>query len=228
LLAILKETGRKGLLLVLDEVETVQRMRSDVRESSLNALRGLLDELDRGRFPGLYVMITGTPSFFDGTQGIRRLEALQQRLHVDFSGDPRFDSARATQIRLLPFDVDRLVEVGTKVRDLYPSQHPERIAAKVTDGVLRELALGLTGKLGGKVGVAPRLYLRKVVSELCDKVDEHEDYDPAQHFKLVVDAREMTSAERDAAGIELTVDDIALELPDEDGGAGARPADRDD
>src|SRR5436309_3252059 len=39
LLAVLAQTGRKGLLLVLYEVETIQRVRSDVREKSLNALR---------------------------------------------------------------------------------------------------------------------------------------------------------------------------------------------
>jgi len=70
----------------------------------------------------------------------------------------------------------------------------------------------LTGKLGGKVGVAPRLFLRKMVSELLDKVDEHADYEPKRDFKLVVDAREMTADERDAAGIETSVDDIALDL----------------
>jgi hypothetical protein len=48
------------LLFVLDEVETLQRVRGDVREKSLNALRQLIDEVDSGSFPGLYVLITGT------------------------------------------------------------------------------------------------------------------------------------------------------------------------
>ncbi|AUX42279.1 ATP-binding protein [Sorangium cellulosum] len=218
LLVLLRETGRKGLLLVLDEVETIQRMRADVREQSLDALRKLIDDIDGERYPGLYVMITGTPAFFEGPQGIKRLAPLEQRLYQDFSGDPRFDSARATQIRLLPFDVEKLVEVGGKVRALYPTKHPQRIAERVGDAVVRELAAALTGKLGGRVGVAPRLFLRKMVSDLLDKVDEHEEYDPRRDFKLVVDAREMTSAEREAAGLETTVDDIALDLPSQDGG----------
>jgi hypothetical protein len=50
----------------------------------LNALRQLIDELDAGRFPGLLLMITGTPSFFDGPQGMRKLPPLAQRLHTDF------------------------------------------------------------------------------------------------------------------------------------------------
>lgn len=211
LLVVLRETGRKGLLLVLDEVETVQRMRADSREKSLNALRQLIDELDGGRYPGLYVMITGTPAFYDGPQGVRRLPPLEQRLHVDFTGDPRWESAKATQIRLHPFDTERLVEVGRLVRDLYPAQAPERLSARVTDEVIRDLAVGVTGLFGGKVGVAPRIYLRKLIGEVLDKVDEHPEYDPAKHFKLVVDVREMTAEERAAAGVEQSVGDITLE-----------------
>ncbi|WP_240458345.1 BREX system ATP-binding domain-containing protein, partial [Pseudomonas aeruginosa] len=79
-LTILKDSGHPGLLLVLDEVETLQRMRGDVRDKSLNALRQLMDEVDSGRFPGLYLVITGTPAFYDGPMGVQRLSPLAQRL----------------------------------------------------------------------------------------------------------------------------------------------------
>ena len=104
---------------MLDEIETLQRVRGDVREKGLNALRQLVDEVDAGRFPGLYLVITGTPAFYDGPQGIRRLEPLAQRLHVDFDGDARFDNLRAVQVRLPGFSHERLVAVGRKIRDLY-------------------------------------------------------------------------------------------------------------
>src|SRR6478752_7235941 len=119
LLLILKDSGYAGLVLVLDEIETLQRVRGDVREKGLNALRQLVDEVDAGRFPGLYLVITGTPAFFDGPQGIQRLEPLAQRLHVDFQTDARFDNPRAVQLRLASFDHDRLMEIGLKVRDLF-------------------------------------------------------------------------------------------------------------
>ena len=104
LLTMLRDGGHAGLVLVLDEVETLQRVRGDVREKALNALRQLLDELPL--YPGLYLMITGTPAFFDGPQGVRRLTPLAQRLHTDFGTDPRFDNPRAPQIRLRGFDLD--------------------------------------------------------------------------------------------------------------------------
>lgn len=66
LLTVLRDCGHPGLLLVLDEVETLQRVRGDVREKALNALRQLLDEIDAGRFPGLFLVITGTLAFYDG------------------------------------------------------------------------------------------------------------------------------------------------------------------
>jgi type II secretory pathway predicted ATPase ExeA len=223
LLELLRQTGRKGLLLVLDECETIQRVRGDLREKSLNALRQLVDDLDGGRYPGLYVMITGTPAFFEGPQGVKRLPPLEQRLHVDFSGNPKFDSAQAPQLRLLPFDLGRLVQVGRKVRDIYPGEHATRIAERVDDDVIGLLARGVIGKLGRKIGAAPRLFLRKLVGELLDKVDEHEDYVPKRDFELVVTAAEMTAEEREAAGIERSVDDIALDLGAARGPAGDGP-----
>ena len=117
---MLRDCGHPGLLLVLDEVETLQRVRGDVREKALNALRQLIDEIDAGRFPGLYLVITGTPAFFDGPQGVQRLPPLAQRLATDFATDPRFDNPRAVQLRLPGFDLDRArASSARRVRDLY-------------------------------------------------------------------------------------------------------------
>jgi hypothetical protein len=211
LLEVLKQTGRKGLVLVLDEVETIQRVRTDAREKSLNALRVLIDDLMHGSYPGLYVLITGTPQFFDGQQGVQRAPALAQRLHTEFGKEPKFDSARAPQIRLQPFTLERMVEVGQRIRELYPSDQRARIEQKVTDAVIRDLARGVAGKLGGRVGVAPRIFLKRIV-DLLDRVDEHAEFDPRAHYSLVVDSTELTDEERAAAGIARSVDDIPLDL----------------
>ncbi len=211
LLAVLAQTGRRGLVLVLDEVETVQRMRSDVREKSLNALRQLIDEVEGGRYPGLYLLVTGTPAFFEGPQGVKRLPPLEQRLHVHFA-QPEFDNPKAVQIRLQSFDDARMLEVGRKVLALYPADHPDRVAAKVDDAVLSGVAVAVAGKLGGKVGVAPRLFLKKLVVELLDRVDQFDAFDPREHYRVEIAAAEMNPEERAAAGIERSPDEIELDL----------------
>ena len=211
LLTILRDSGFPGLILVLDEVETLQRMRADTRERGLNALRQLIDEIDAGRFPGLYLVITGTPAFFDGAQGIQRLAPLAQRLHVDFGTDKKFDNPRAVQIRLAPFDQGSLVAVGKRVRDIYAATQPNeaRLRRVVDDTYIEVLASAVAGGLGGKVGVAPRLFLKKLVADVLDRVDLHESFDPSQHYKLTLAETEMTANER-AAASATSVDDIEL------------------
>lgn len=211
LLTILRDSGFPGLILVLDEVETLQRMRADTRERGLNALRQLIDEIDAGRFPGLYLVITGTPAFFDGAQGIQRLAPLAQRLHVDFGTDRKFDNPRAVQIRLAPFDQGSLVAVGKRVRDIYAATQPNeaRLRRVVDDTYIEVLATAVAGGLGGKVGVAPRLFLKKLVADVLDRVDLHESFDPSQHYKLTLAETEMTANER-AAASSTSVDDIEL------------------
>lgn len=212
LLTILRDCGHAGLFLVIDEVETLQRVRSDARDRSLNALRQMLDEIDGGRFPGLYLLITGTPAFFDGPQGAQRLAPLAQRLATDFTVDARFDNPHAVQLRLAGFDHARLVELGTRIRDLYAggSMHAERVQRLVDDAYVDDFARAVAGRLGGKVGIAPRLFCKKLV-DVIQRVDEHDDFDPRSDYSLAVSSAELSDVERNAAA-GLTSDDIPLDL----------------
>lgn len=213
LLVVLRDSGHPGLLLVLDEVETLQRVRSDVRDKGLNALRQLIDEIDSGRFPGLYLLITGTRAFFEGPQGVQRLPPLAQRLHVDFQTEARFDNPRAVQVRLPGFDLARLEEVGRKVRDLY-AEHVEdsdRVCRLADDAYVSTLAKAVTGTLGGKVGIAPRVFLKKLVGDVLDRIDQFPDFDPRKDYALTVTDHELTDVEREARGAERP-DDIDLDV----------------
>jgi hypothetical protein len=213
LLTILRDSGRSGLVLMLDEVETLQRMRAETREKGLNALRQLIDEIDVGRYPGLYLVVTGTMAFFEGPQGVQRLSPLAQRLHTDFATDARFDNPRAVQIRLLGFDFAALAAVGGRVRDLFAEQAaaPDRIHRVVDDAYLADLAQAVAGRLGGRVGIAPRLYLRKLVADVLDRVDQFPDFDPRRHYAPTIEEREMTATER-ASAAASSVDEIELDV----------------
>lgn len=219
LLTVLRDAGHPGLLLVLDEVETLQRVRGDVRDKALNAIRQLIDEVDSGRYPGLFLVITGTPAFYDGPSGVPRLPPLAQRIATDFSADPRFDNPRAVQLRLAGFDEAALVALGVKTRDLYQAgaDEPERVGRLVGDAYVSQLASAVTGSLGGKVGIAPRVFLKKLVGDVLDRVDQFADFDPRQHYALTLQSGELSEVERNAAATSrslhaATTDDIELEL----------------
>lgn len=212
LLAILRDSGHPGLLLVLDEVETLQRIRSDARAKALNALRQLMDELQGGSFPGLYLLITGTPAFFEGRQGIQLLPPLADRLHADFSRDPRFDNPRAPQLRLTGFDLDKLVELGSRVRKLFVSDATDaaRVVRTADDEFLRDFASSVAGALGGRVGTAPRLFLRKLV-DVLDTIEIHPDFDPRTDYDVTIQQAELNEAEREAAA-GRSADSVELDV----------------
>lgn len=185
LLEILRGSGHAGLLLVLDEVETLQRMRADTREKALNSLRQWIDELDNGRYPGMYLLITGTTAFFEGAQGVKRLPPLDSRINVNFSGDPKWDNPRLPQIRLQSFDLPKLVEVGIKVRDLYAQDKP-RVLQLVDDTYVSDFAVVVAGSLGAQIGIDPRSFLRQLVDVLDRTADNFPNFDPRQHYVFAV------------------------------------------
>jgi hypothetical protein len=218
-LTVLRDAGHPGMVLVLDEVETLQRVRGDVRDKALNALRQLIDEVDSGRYPGLYLLVTGTPAFFDGPSGVPRLPPLAQRLSTDFATEARFDNPRAVQVRLPGFDQPSLVELGRRVRDLYAggSNSAERVVSVVDDDYVSELAGAVAGQLGDRVGIAPRIFLKKLVADVLDRVDQFADFDPRQHYALTVGEGELSAEERASVSRPAaSVDDIDLVMDDED------------
>ncbi|MFO0761833.1 MAG: BREX system ATP-binding protein BrxD [Byssovorax sp.] len=193
-LTLLRQSGYAGMVLVLDEVETVQRMPTPTREKSLNALRQIVDMLANDDLPGLYLVVTGTPAFYDDYKGIKGLAPLHQRITTRFDADARFDNLRAPQVRLLPFDESRLVAVGRLVRDLFPASEPERIRLRASDAFLDALAKQVSTAFGGKVSVAPRTFLRELVNVL-DKIDQYADYDPVVQYELTLDDADLPDEE---------------------------------
>ena len=186
---------------MLDEIETLQRVRGDVREKGLNALRQLIDEIDAGRFPGLYLVITGTPAFYDGPQGIRRLEPLAQRLHRL----PHRRPVRQPACRPGPlpgFDPTRCWSRSAARSATSTSRRalaPNRVLALADDAYVAELAGAVAGALGGQVGVAPRMFLKKLVGDVLDRIDQFADFDPRRHYALTLAEAELTEMERNAA-----------------------------
>jgi hypothetical protein len=128
ILAITKAAGYKGLVIAIDEVETILRMKSDIRNKSLNGIRQICDAADG--YPGLLWIFTGTPEFFDTNRGVAGLAPLHARLKLIQNGN--FVSPRQPQLVLTPFDAERLKELALKLRELYPTDDRSHLNNKVT------------------------------------------------------------------------------------------------
>ncbi|HPA50363.1 MAG TPA: BREX system ATP-binding protein BrxD [Thermoanaerobaculia bacterium] len=174
-LEIVKAAGYKGLVIVIDEAETILRMRQDVRGKSLNGIRQIIDAA--AQFPGLFWLFTGTPELFDTRRGVAGLAPLHERIQFLRHGESA--SLRQPQLALTPFDETRLREVALRLRELYPASDPHRVEAKVTRTVIDALVAKVTEGFRGDVGVVPRQFLRRLV-DLMDLVEEDPTFEPGR------------------------------------------------
>ena len=55
---------------------------------------------------------------------------------------------------------------------------PARVLERADDAYLSRLARAVTGGLGGRVGIAPRVFLKKLVQDVLDRIDLYPDFDP--------------------------------------------------
>jgi hypothetical protein len=59
----------------------------------------------------------------------------------------------------------------------------------------------MVGALGGKVGLAPRLYLKKLVGDVLDRIEQFPDFDPRKHYGLTLAGAELSLEERAASSV---------------------------
>ena len=176
-LEIVKAAGYKGLVIVIDEAETILRMRKDSRHKSLNGIRQIADAA--GSYPGLLWVFTGTPEFFDTRQGVAGLAPLHDRIR--FLRQGRFASLRQAQLELSPFDAERLRAVALRLRQFFPTDDRAQLDTCVSTAFIDRLVAEVTKGFKGDVGIVPRQFLREFVTQM-DLVTEHSDYDPMQEY----------------------------------------------
>ena len=106
-----------------------------------------------------------------------------------------------------------LMEVGRKVRNVFADGSParERILQIGSDALIESLAKGVSGTLGGKTGVAPRIFLKKLVADILDRIELHEAFDPRKDYRLTIRQDELSAEERNLMPAS-SVEDICLEL----------------
>ncbi len=192
IVGIIHAAGYQGLLIVIDEAETILRMRKDSRHKSLNGLRQICD--GAGGYPRLLWLFTGTPDFFESRHGVAGLPPLYDRIRFQERGG--FASVTQPQLNLRPFDQDRLRKAAHKLRALYVGrEHPELVELKITDEFIDKLVKSVSKGLKGHVGLVPRHFMREFV-DIMDLVDQEPGFDPMKQFEKPYQVRELDDAEK--------------------------------
>ncbi|MCA9719566.1 MAG: DUF2791 family P-loop domain-containing protein, partial [Myxococcales bacterium] len=211
IVGIVHAAGYAGLLIVIDEAETILRMRKDSRHKSLNGVRQICDAA--GTYPRLLWLFTGTPDFFDTRHGVAGLPALADRIR--FTERAGFASVTQPQINLRPFDRERLRAAARKLRALYVSGHgAATVEQKIDDAFIDGLVDSVTTGLKGHVGLVPRHFMREFI-DIMDLVEQQPEFDPMSQVKQPYKARELNDAEKAVianGGSMISPDEMSDEL----------------
>lgn len=189
LLHMIKSAGYEGLTVILDEVETVQKlMRKDMRSDAYENLRFFIDESDKNSFPNCFFLYTGTTDLMESEKGFKSLEPLYQRVKVD--RDNKFKNLRQPVLFLDGFNKEKLYEVACKVRSIHGEVYSWMPNDKVTDSFIEKLVNDMTSGFGGEINIGPRGFLRTFV-DILDKSQMYDDYRPQEKFEFNEEIRTM-------------------------------------
>lgn len=118
---LLSLIGYKGLLIEVDEVELVMGLRSDLRRSSYETLRFLVDTCFGGDFKSCMFLFAGTREVFDDEErGMKTYQALYQRLGDPLTkNSPSMTDMRQPVLRLNPFTLEDLQILTQRIVGLH-------------------------------------------------------------------------------------------------------------
>jgi adenosylhomocysteinase len=181
LVRIMTGAGYRGLAIAFDELETTQALPRISREKGYHLILQFIDALDSGLMPGCYLLFTGTPSFFDGSRGIRSLPPFYDRINVAQSDS--FRNPRQVQIILPKFDTAKLEQVAMKVADIYSQAYAPIDRERISHRFIRAMIKKITTRFGGRVDVIPRIFLKEFV-DVLDKCELYEDFNPWEAYEF--------------------------------------------
>jgi len=164
LLWLLTMCDYKGLILSIDEVEQIARLRPSVRrDRSFQTLREFVDNTDGDiGLQNFAVYFAATPNMFDDEDYFRSYDALATRIEP-VSNETNWYSP-VINLGKTALSEKQLYEVATKICKIYGIAYGPDIPSKLPDKRLNELVLAVDS---AKYRIAkPRLLCRTVVDQL--------------------------------------------------------------
>lgn len=172
LLYLIQSVGYHSLVIIVDEVESLLRLRTqNLRQAAYDNIRYILDECSKDHFPNCFFLFSGTPTLLDDTRGFPGFPALLDRLHSN--RNTRFENYRLPLLFIDPWDKEKAYQVSQKVvqlhRLVYEWSNP------LTDEILQQYIECCLDNAKDKK-LYPRQFLKCLVDNL-DKKQQYPDYD---------------------------------------------------
>ncbi|MDY0223085.1 MAG: DUF2791 family P-loop domain-containing protein [Desulfobacterium sp.] len=189
LILFLRLYGQKGLILLMDELETVVAMSASIRNAAYENIRLFLDNSETAQY--LHIFFSIIPDVLISEKGFKSYDALWSRVRsIGTGGDDKTLNYRGVlvDIHQTPLQTEELVELGRCLRTLHAIAYRWESHELVTDSLMEEICSSQR-----RMGVISevRLFVKLLIGvlDLAEQGNSPKDIDMAQ--KMVETRQEM-------------------------------------
>lgn len=167
ILKMMKSASYKGWVILIDEMETILRLRTKtLRQMAYDNLRYLLDEIMQNRFPGCFFLFTGTPELLNSSLGFSSFTPLFERVYVE--QDRHFPNLRQALLYFESWDRAQYMEIARKVAHLHQEVYEWKAPTEQWDSFLEQFVEDFLRLKKRGYAIYPRSFLR-IWLDLLDK-----------------------------------------------------------
>jgi hypothetical protein len=192
LIAFLLHLGYQGLILLLDELETVMGQSASVRNGAYENVRLLIDNAEQAHH--LHVFFSIIPDVILAEKGFKSYDALWSRVRSVGESDRLNYRSIVIDLHRTPLENAELIELGRRLRRIHELAYRWDAASIVTDDFIvaaceTQQRMGLLAEV--------RLYIKQVIRylDMAEQDGSLEGVDPAE--QLVAVQREIAEAQDD-------------------------------
>jgi hypothetical protein len=187
LLAFLKHLGYRGLILLMDELETVVAQSTSVRNAAYENVRLLIDNTEQARF--LHIFFSIIPDVISSEKGFKSYDALWSRVRSIGEGKRLNYRSVLIDLHRTPLETHELIELGLALRRIHEISYRWEGNDLVKEDLVEKICanqkrMGLLSEV--------RLFIKQII-RILDMAEQgtppDEDFDPAE--QILESKREM-------------------------------------
>ena len=190
LILFLRHMGHQGLILLMDEMETVVAMSASIRNAAYENVRLFIDNSEASQY--LHIFFSIIPDVLISEKGFKSYDALWSR--VRSIGDSKRLNYRGVlvDIHQTPLKTEELMDLGRCLRTLHANAYRWDPGEMVTDKVMEQICS--SQKRMGVISEV-RLFIKQLISilDLAEQGTSPEEIDMARQM---VETRRDMEAEK--------------------------------
>ena len=194
LIVFLRSLGYQGLILLLDELETVMAQSASVRNAAYENVRLLIDNAEQAHH--LHVFFSIIPDVILAEKGFKSYDALWSRVRAVGEGGQLNYRSIVIDLHRTPLAVAELLELGRCLRRLHEIAYRWQAAELVPDAFIEQVC-----DTQQRMGLLPevRLYIKQVIRYL-DLAEQNGTLEGIDLTDQIVATQKEIAQQRDAEG----------------------------